>query len=92
MARRSKKRATVILLVGQRETTHRGNTLKSALATGVRTRLPSDCSVKWGKMHKLASGRAAGGEGVVQCPRRPQLDGAYAYFIALRKRRYTRGL
>lgn len=88
MAKRTKKRATVLLLTGGRETTHRGPTLQKALAAAKNARLPKECSVKWTKMRKLNS--VAGGEGVVKCPRSSR-DGDIIYFIAIRRRKFKRG-
>jgi len=85
VAKRKKKQTLVIvqLSTGTRETKHRAKDLKTALAIGVRDRLPPSCKVRWSRMQKLAS--VAGGEGEISCSGN-RLDGERIRFLAIRSR------
>jgi hypothetical protein len=91
MAKRKQKgHATVLVLVGRTETTHRGATLKKALAIAERARMRPGCTIEWGRTRKMPSRKIAGGDGVVKCSGKV-ID--HAYFIAVRKnpRKWRRG-
>lgn len=53
-----KKHATIKLLIGNRETTHRGATFKQALKVGESARLRPGCSIKWSKVFRVGGRRA----------------------------------
>lgn len=83
--RRQKKHATVILQVGMgHETKHRGKTIQTALAAGVRSRLPKSCTVRWLRMEKLAT--VAGGEGRIDCGGSRDWKNTSIRFVAMRTR------
>jgi hypothetical protein len=82
MARKKKGHATILLLVGNRETTHRGPTLQAALRTAERSRLSKSCTIRWGRTFRLPSRRTAGGNGRVFCEGR--YTGRDAYWMGVR--------
>ena len=90
MATKRKKHATVLLLVHDRETTHRGETLKQALKIAEKSRLSKGCAIRWDKTRQSPAGQTAAGDGYVICGGQKREP---AYFIAVRSnpRNWRRG-